>query len=81
MRDPLSFSREEGQQAGRAYVNPREIKAALQDAGKRSDNRASFEAALKDRGVWLAKGERWEIVVLDCRGEVSALSRYAGGKT
>jgi len=81
LRDPLNFSREEWQQARRAGVDPREIKAALQDAWKHSDNRTSFEAALKERGFWLAKGDRRGFVALDYRGEVYSLSRYVGVKT
>lgn len=81
LRDPLNFSREEWQQAKRASVDPREIKAALQDAWKLSDNRGSLEAALKERGFWLARGDRRGFVALDYRGEVYSLSRYAGVKT
>jgi hypothetical protein len=81
LRDPLNFTREEWQQAKRAGVDPREIKAALQDAWKLSDNRASFEAALKERGFWLARGDRRGFVALDYRGEACSLSRYAGVKT
>ena len=81
LRDPLNFSREEWQQAKRAGVDPREIKVALQEAWKLSDNRASFEQALKERGFWLAKGDRRGFVALDYRGEVYSLSRYAGVKT
>mmetsp|Transcript_3057 Transcript_3057/g.5216 ORF Transcript_3057/g.5216 Transcript_3057/m.5216 type:complete len:282 (-) Transcript_3057:193-1038(-) len=81
LRDPLNFSREEWQQAKRAGVDPREIKAALQDAWKHSDNRTSFEHALKERGFWLAKGDRRGFVALDYRGEVYSVSRYAGVKT
>lgn len=81
LRDPLNFTREEWQQAKRAGVDPREIKAALQDAWKHSDNRAAFEQALKERGFWLAKGDRRGFVALDYCGEVYSLSRYAGVKT
>lgn len=81
LRDALSFSREEWQQSKRAGVDPREIKTALQDAWKLSDNRGSFEAALKERGFWLARGDRRGFVALDYRGEVYSLSRYVGLKT
>jgi hypothetical protein len=81
LRDPLSFSREEWQQAKRSGIDPREIKAALQDAWKLSDNRTSFEHALKERGFWLAKGDRRGFVAIDYRGEVYSLSRYAEVKT
>lgn len=81
LRDPLGFTRQEWQHAQRIGVDPREIKAALQDCWKLSDNRKSFEHALKERGFWLAKGDRRGFVAIDYRGEVYSLSRYAGVKT
>jgi len=81
LRDPLNFTREEWQQAKRAGVDPRELKAALAQCWKQSDNKASFERALKERGFWLAKGDRRGFVAVDYRGEVYSLSRYAGVKT
>ncbi|WP_171136499.1 relaxase/mobilization nuclease domain-containing protein [Ruegeria sp. HKCCC1038] len=81
LRDPLNFTREEWQKAKRAGIDPREIKVALQDAWKHSDSRGSFEAALKERGFWLARGDRRGCVALDYRGDVYSLSRYAGVKT
>lgn len=81
LRDPLSFTREEWQQSKRVGVDPREIKSALQQCWQASDNRASFEQALKERGFWLAKGDRRGVVALDYRGEVYSLSRYVGLKS
>lgn len=81
LRDPLNFTREEWQQAKRAGVDPREIKTALQQCWATSDNRSSFQSALKERGFWLAKGDRRGFVAVDYRGEVYSLSRYAGVKT
>ena len=81
LRDPLNFSREEWQQAKRAGIDPREIKTALQQCWANSDNRSSFENALKERGFWLARGDRRGFVAVDYRGEVYSLSRYAGMKT
>src|SRR5690606_14896374 len=40
----------------------------------------SFERALKERGFWLARGDRRGFVAIDYRGEVYSLSRYAGVK-
>ncbi|WP_295537609.1 relaxase/mobilization nuclease domain-containing protein [uncultured Thioclava sp.] len=80
LRDPLNFSREEWQQAKRAGVDPREIKTALQQCWATSDNRSSFQSALKERGFWLARGDRRGFVAVDYRGEVYSLSRYAGVK-
>lgn len=81
LRDPLGFTREEWQQAQRAALDPREIKAALKQCWEASDNRGSFQQALKERGFWLAKGDRRGFVAVDYRGEVYSLSRYAGVKT
>jgi hypothetical protein len=80
LRDPLNFTREEWQQAKRAGLDPRELKAVFVQCWKASDNKASFERALKERGFWLAKGDRRGFVAVDYRGEVYSLSRYAGVK-
>ena len=78
LRDPLNFTREEWQQAKRASLDPREIKTVLQQCWQGSDNRTSFEQALKERGFWLARGDRRGYVAVDYLGEVYSLSRYAG---
>jgi hypothetical protein len=80
LRDPLTFSREEWQQAKRVGLDPREIKTVLRQCWEASDNRASFEQALKSRGFWLARGDRRGFVAIDYHGEVYSLSRYAGVK-
>ncbi|HWJ88729.1 MAG TPA: relaxase [Pelagibacterium sp.] len=80
LRNPLNFSQEEWQHAQRTGLDPREIKSVLQQCWQRSDNRASFERALKERGFWLARGDRRGFVAMDYRGEVYSLSRYAGVK-
>lgn len=80
LRDPLNFSQEEWQQARRVGIDTREIKSVLQQCWQHSDNRASFERALKERGFWLARGDRRGFVAIDYRGEVYSLSRYAGVK-
>lgn len=81
LRDPLTFTHIEWQQAKRAGLDPRELKAVLAQCWKASDNKASFERALRERGFWLAKGDRRGFVAVDYRGEVYSLSRYAGVKT
>lgn len=80
LRDPLSFTREEWQQAKRVGLDPREIKSVLRQCWENSDNRASFEQALKEHGFILARGDRRGFVALDYQGEVYSLSRYAGVK-
>lgn len=80
LRDPLNFSREEWQQAKRVGLDPREIKSVFRQSWEASDNRASFEQALKERGFWLARGDRRGFVAVDYLGEVYSLSRYTGVK-
>ncbi|MFN4202428.1 MAG: relaxase/mobilization nuclease domain-containing protein [Tabrizicola sp.] len=81
LRDPLSFTREEWQQARRVGLDPREIKAVFRQASQASDNGASFEQALAERGFRLARGDRRGVVAVDYRGEVYAAARQAGAKT
>lgn len=80
-RDPLSFNIAEWQQAKRARQDPRVIKASFQQCWKNSDNAEAFRMALRERGYWLAKGDRRGYVALDYRGEVYSLSRMTGAKT
>jgi hypothetical protein len=78
LSDPRNFTLAEWQQARRAGKDPREIKTALQECWAVSDSRASFEVALKERGLRLARGDRRGFVVVDHEGEVHA--RWAGVK-
>lgn len=79
-RDPLTFTRAEWQQAKRAKRDPKALKAMLRDCWASSDNAKAFEHALKERGFYLARGDRRGFVALDYRGEVYSLSRYIGVK-
>ncbi|MCR9195404.1 MAG: relaxase/mobilization nuclease domain-containing protein [Hyphomonas sp.] len=80
LRDPSNFTREEWQQARRAGLDPKELKAVFHKAWESADNRAAFEQALRERGFWLAKGDRRGFVAVDYRGEVYSVARYAGVK-
>ena len=55
-RDPFGCTREEWQQAKRTHQDPKAIKRALQEFWNASDNRAAFEAALRERGVFPRPG-------------------------
>lgn len=77
-RNPLNFSLSEWQQAKRLKVNPRKIKEAIQDAWAISDSLSSFEKALKERGFWLARGDRRGHVAVDFNGSAFAISRAVG---
>lgn len=80
-KNPLNFTLAEWQQAKRHNLDPREIKQVFQTAWERSDNLASFKAALESHGYFLAKGDRRGFVALDVRGEVYSVARWAGIKT
>ncbi|MFV0302501.1 MAG: relaxase/mobilization nuclease domain-containing protein [Paracoccus sp. (in: a-proteobacteria)] len=80
LRNPLNFSRAEWQQAKRTQIDPRLLKAVFQDCWKRSDSVESLQAALDEKGYFLARGDRRGVVALDWRGEAYALSRYCGVK-
>lgn len=80
-RDPKNFSLAEWQQAKRVGKDPRQIKAAIQDAWAISDTRGALETALDERGYVLARGDRRGFVVLDRDGEIYSLPKWAGLKT
>ena len=80
LRDPTSFTLQEWQQAKRAGLDPRELKAAVQDCWKRSDGAVAFAHALEERGLYLAKGDQRGHVVLTLDGEPFALSRLVDAK-
>ena len=80
-RDPKNFTLAEWQQAKRVGKDPRQIKAAIQDAWAISDTRGALEAALDERGPVLARGDRRGFVVLDRDGEIYSLPKWAGLKT
>jgi hypothetical protein len=79
-RDPLKFSLHEWQQAKRTGLDPKETKALLRECWNNSDSRASFEAALREKGFWVAQGNKRAYVAVDWHGEVYSLSRAAGVK-
>jgi len=80
LRDPLSFTRAEWQQAKRIGLDPKELKAVFRKAWETSDNRVAFEKALAERGFVLAQGDRRAFVAVDYRGEVYGIARKAGAK-
>ena len=80
-RNPLNFSLEQWQQAKRQGEDPKLLQKLFQDCWAVSDNRLSFEQALKRYGLYLAKGDRRGYVAIDYRGEVYSLSRWLKVKT
>ena len=80
-RDPFSLSNSEWQQTKRHGVDPREIKSLIQESWKHSDNLKSFQHSLKERGLFLAKGDKRGFVVLDHNEKIYSLTRHGGIKT
>ncbi len=74
-RDPTNFSLAEWQQAKRQGIDPRWLKQVAQDAWQRSDGGKAFAHAMRDNGLFLARGDRRGFVALDHNGEVYALAR------
>lgn len=79
--DPKSYNLKEWQQSRRHGKNPRDIKAAIQQAWEVSDGKASFKHALAESGYLLAQGDRRGFVAIDFHGGVYSLSRQLGIKT
>ena len=74
-RNPTNFNLAEWQQAKRQGIDPRWLKQVAQDAWQRSDGGKAFAHAMRDNGLFLAKGDRRGFVALDHNGEVYALAR------
>lgn len=79
-RDPRNFTLDEWQLAKRIGKNPKDLKAAMQDAWNISDSRKTFERALEDRGLFLAKGDKRGHVAVTYEGETLSVARYTGKK-
>ncbi|MFT3809960.1 MAG: relaxase/mobilization nuclease domain-containing protein [Micropepsaceae bacterium] len=80
-RDPTNFTLAEWQQAKREEIDPRWLKQTAQDCWAKSDNAKSFARALEDHGLFLAKGDRRGLVVLDHKCKVWSLPRLLSIKT
>ncbi len=82
-RNPLNMSREEWQQAKRTLHDPIALKRIYVQAWQecKDKNRASFELALREAGLFLARGDRRGYVAVDVHGNIYSLSRWCGVKT
>lgn len=78
---PLNFTLAEWQQAKRLGHDPKRLKEIMQECWKKSDSATALRNALFEHGYFLARGDRRGFVVLDYRGEVFSLSRFAGVKS
>ncbi|MCL4677158.1 MAG: relaxase [Alphaproteobacteria bacterium] len=79
-RNPLTYTRQEWQQATRTGRSAAAIKACLQECWAASDSGKAFAAVLQERGFLLAKGDRRGFVAVDVYGEVFSLTRQLGLK-
>lgn len=77
-RDPLNYKRQEAGQAKRQQRDPKALKAMFRGCWEASDSRAGFEAALKEHGFLLARGDRRGFVAVDATGKIWSLSRWCG---
>ncbi|TCS60271.1 hypothetical protein EDD52_11591 [Primorskyibacter sedentarius] len=80
-RDPLAFTLQEWQQSKRTKQDPKHTQSLIRECWGASDTREAFEAALRDKGYWLARGDKRGFVAVDWRGETYSLSRMSGAKT
>ena len=80
-KSPTNVTLAEWQAAKRRGKNAIDQKKLIQQCWAASDSRAGFEAALKDHGYLLAKGDRRNSHVIVCHdGEIFAVSRATGLK-
>ena len=79
-RDPQNYSRQEAGQAQRQDRDSKALKAMFRQCWASSDSRTGFEAALKEQGFLLARGDRRGFVAVDADGKIWSLSRWCGVK-
>ncbi|MGN6285510.1 MAG: relaxase/mobilization nuclease domain-containing protein [Afipia sp.] len=70
---------QEKAQAEATGIAPRERRAEITDAFRRSDSATAFRAALKEKGYVLARGDKRGFVVVDRFGKVHSLARQIDG--
>jgi hypothetical protein len=70
-----SANRDEFEEARRLGVDIKQVRQTIRDCWEHSDNGASFRAALADRNLTLAQGDRRDFVVLDHEGGLHALGK------
>ena len=80
-RDAFQLANSEWQKLKRHGVDPKEIKSLIQKSWQCSDNSESFKQALKESGLFLARGDKRGFVVVDHTEKVYSLSRHGGIKT
>lgn len=79
-RDPRNYTLAEYQQSKRMGRDARDLKQTIQECWAASDGKAAFQAALAERGMILAKGDRRGHVIVPHEGEALSVARYTGKK-
>jgi hypothetical protein len=74
-------NRDEFEEARRKGVDITATREAIRACWDRSDNPASFAAALSDQGMVIAKGDRRDYVVVDQEGGLHGLGKRITGQT
>jgi uncharacterized membrane protein len=77
----LSATRNEFEESRRLKTDLREIRETIRDCWDRSDNGHSFTAALEEKGMQLARGDKRDFVIVDQEGGIHALSKRITGAT
>lgn len=80
-RNPLNYTFEQYQHAKRLGKDAKQIKADLLDAWAASDDRKSFESALREKGFRLARGDKRGILAVDTDGKEFSVPKWLGIKT
>jgi hypothetical protein len=75
-RSPWHMTREEHRQAVRLSQDPQAMKTMFKAAWEQSDSKETFAAALQERGLLLARGDKRGFVALDVTGGVYSLTRW-----
>ena len=82
-RDPEELTQPAAQpeykQARRLKTNLKEIRETIRECWDRSDNGRSFTAAIEERGLILARGDKRDFVIVDHAGGIHALSKRITG--
>ena len=73
--------RPEFEESRRLKTDLHAIRETIRECWDHSDNGASFSAALEDKGLVLARGDRRAFVIVDAKGGMHALSKRITGAT
>jgi hypothetical protein len=72
-------TRNEFEQARRLQTRLEDVRASIRECWNRSDNGYSFAAALEEKELALARGDRRDFVIVDYRGGIHALGKRITG--